>query len=487
MEVATTISNMSLLLLDEIMLAPLSIGNYFKTNSRKRAEEKEKEMKAAVKKEEERDKILKERAAAKVVKPVEPKKEEAKEEEPQVLKDFDKENTPVVITSGVNGETIFRNEYDPSIYAISTDELFNLIDNAVMEVRSTRVNLIGVITGVLFFTCEDIVSSEVLNQFAIGDRNIATPVMEVANTVSKYFNGLIMSTNYSAYEINEVIDPVELYNIILYLKKWLESRNHQSDPLIDEVEDEARDLKETAIKAGTVKDVDIIRPFHINNSRLDINNDMSKITLAQIKTLEDQFKGMLDNLNYQFNKVGDLFELVIFDNYYGPRSFTIDPDLIMGNGYNIMLSTPTSYTPVNVTHKNIISRALNTPGYILMENEYKETLKDIFANTNIYNFIDMSMGREVFKGISKSDYQKLNDILTQIIGDPDLGGIRLRFREWKSVKAFILVSDNKCKTPLPDLNTIIKPGLKIVVTDKAITKYDNENIVYSHLITTTNK
>ena len=158
--------------------------------------------------------------------------------------------------------------------------------------------------------------------------------------------------------------------------------------------------------------------------------------------------------------------------------YFIDPNIVIGNGYNMFCNTPIPNDSilVNFKHKDILKKVIADPQYILTTDEILVCQRDMFMNPNIYYRIDMFDVAKFFGKLSGEDFNRLGKKLSAIStinfvqfhlpDDP-----RLRIKTFTNVDEFTLVSDNKTHSPLLDRHETasqIVYGLELKINEDEI-------------------
>ena len=302
--------------------------------------------------------------------------------------------------------------------------------------------------------------------------------LEFINSVVKFHTNIVFVPNASSYGINEIFDKVsELKDIVAYEATVITDNDNMGDLFT-----KSRDLmvefnrKEKIAETGDPNAEPEVPIMFVGNKM-----DFAKVSGVP-KDIERKIKEHIDNMNlginYQLNKVGDMIDLVINDNSGNYRNFLIDPNTFIGNGYNLLYPMGNEYKIINFRHKDLITKVITLPGYILTQDEMMRIAKDMFQNVFIYQMFDMTKGREFLSKLSNEEFLKLQSVLTQIMQLPDwsLDGkdgkiplSRMRFKSFRDVTNFTLVSDTKCKSQLPGITyAIITEGLYVKVKDDTI-------------------
>lgn len=201
---------------------------------------------------------------------------------------------------------------------------------------------------------------------------------------------------------------------------------------------------------------------------------------------ENAFKGILsDNYYYTRNNDGCWVLNIYNPNSIIENSYIIDDGSIMGGNVvsilgNYQMSTGYIDTIfVNVsTHKDIVGNILSSPFYTLTNDELHAVSKDMFDNCKIYRTIDFSNTGEIMNMVDLVNNGKdtFGRYLSGVLSILEAKGIdaRLRFSEFASPTSFVLVSDDKCSSPLPgSTSTTIIPDLKVLVTTNKMILVNN--------------
>lgn len=116
---------------------------------------------------------------------------------------------------------------------------------------------------------------------------------------------------------------------------------------------------------------------------------------------------------------------------------------------------------------------------ILTESHYNELSKDFFVNRNIYYFVDFGTPTPfarlypIIEALSEEDFKKLEENLNKVLNLPWNETVRMprvRFKEFRGVNDFVLVSDNDVHTTyITECHKEILPGLTIKFKDGEVT------------------
>ena len=200
----------------------------------------------------------------------------------------------------------------------------------------------------------------------------------------------------------------------------------------------------------------------------------TKSVLNKIKTELSKISG---GIKIEVVANGDLAYATFFYKDHMNHYF-IDPNIVIGNGYNMFCNgpIPNDSILVNFKHKDILKKAIADPQYILTTDEILICQRDMFMNPNIYYRIDMFDVAKFFGKLSGEDFNRLgkklsaistiNFALFHLPDDP-----RLRIKTFTNVDEFTLVSDNKTHSPLLDRHETasqIVYGLELKINEDEI-------------------
>ena len=200
----------------------------------------------------------------------------------------------------------------------------------------------------------------------------------------------------------------------------------------------------------------------------------TKSVLNKIKTELSKISG---GIKIEVVANGDLAYATFFYKNHMNHYF-IDPNIVIGNGYNMFCNgpIPNDSILVNFKHKDILKKAIADPQYILTTDEILICQRDMFMNPNIYYRVDMFDVANFFGKLSGEDFNRLGKKLSAIStinfaqfhlpDDP-----RLRIKTFTNVDEFTLVSDNKTHSPLLDRHETasqIVYGLELKINEDEI-------------------
>lgn len=278
----------------------------------------------------------------------------------------------------------------------------------------------------------------------------------------------------------------------------IQQRKEQLAAEAEHPEDDAPDNEENVIIPDLVKEDDmdkIVKPVQFfDNENLQKplhNNKQGNLSKEEFEKLENHFSKYLTNVNYRYDKSGDLYNLYITrsEEYGIEDNYIIDDGKVMGLGkIYVLANIPGDTIFVSVDdHEDIVRNVLATKFYVLNPNEIQQVIEDYFNNLAVYSYIDMS-NTSFLNDISKKDFVKLGKKLTFIVNKvKELSKTseypRFRFKKWKSVDDFSIVSDGKVISPLEhtgETSGVIVDGLTYTVKgDKVTQKLKDGSIEYT--------
>ena len=242
------------------------------------------------------------------------------------------------------------------------------------------------------------------------------------------------------------------------------------------------EVERATLAANGDKDPDPVVPLVFVNKNMNLIKHQN-ITKAQLNGLQKALSGVIEQYKHQFNGMNGLIELVIY-NEGRYDSYQIDPGTIIGNGYNLIYTINNTKFFINIAkHKDIVAKLLQNKFYQLTPEEFQIIGQDLFMNNSIYVMVDMTKGPEFLPKLTEEEFKKLGKKLSfiknldwsvdEIGSDDKIPSGRVRFRSFKSIDDFTLVSDIKCKCPLPGvLWSRVVEGLSIKVSgDDIIVKH----------------
>lgn len=378
----------------------------------------------------------------------------------------DGRETNIVVVEKTDGTKTCKAETDTDLYMISDDQLAENVEDAISKIKGSKKLIDLTISSMLYMA--SVITPEQLYKRCKNNDDI-----EVVNTMIKFYSGLPIASNISCLNINEVISLNLLKDIVNYeaeyYKKTL-SPTEDGNIIIDEILEKTRDLiieaNRNDLKMDGVEDPDPVVPIQFINKNLDLTQPQ-RLSKGVLNKLEKEFGDILCMYHHQFNRINDLIELIIYNDSRMDQ-YIIDPGTIIGNGFNVICNIPGDTILVNAKHKDILAKAFANKNYTLTPEEVSRANNDMFLNQSIYRMIDMSKGPEILPKLSDEEFTKLGKKLSFILNlnwNPVIiPASRLRIRSFKSIDDFVLVSDEKCKSPLAGYTLPnITPGLIIRV------------------------
>lgn len=402
---------------------------------------------------------------------------EVKPEETETVVDDGRE-TNIVVVKREDDSKVIKPKDDVDDIMVDDDKLAENIEDACQNIKGNGKLIDLAITSIMYMA--SIITPEQLYKRCKNNDDL-----EVVNSIVKFYSGLSVSVGANCLNINEVISLNLLNEVVGYESKYYNLHfNSTEEPniIIDEIVEKTRDLMIEAsrnnMKMDGIADPDPVIPIRFINKNLAIAHPTT-LNKGVLTKLEKEFGDVLCMYAHQFNRLNDLIELMIYSNGRMDQ-YLIDPGTIIGNGFNVICNAPGNDTVmVNAKHKEILSKVFANAAYVLTPEEMMEVNKDMFMNQAIYHMIDMSKGCEILPKLSEEDFVKLGKKLSFIINLPWNPAVipagRLRIRSFKSVDDFVLVSDDKCKSPLPTSNlTNITPELTVKVSgDDVVVKLND--------------
>lgn len=225
---------------------------------------------------------------------------------------------------------------------------------------------------------------------------------------------------------------------------------------LDTCDDILKHLKE-------LKDIiDVQDPIVTVNPKTTVDNStFSDEKRNQMKAaLEHGFEKLLEPYKFHaFNVFGfGVAELVISsDDLYTHNRYRVDPDTILGNGYNVIWSyIPSIGMPavdiyINIKHTDIISKIFADPNYQLTGEEISKCLNDRYLDDSIYYYFDMTSFKKYKKRLNEVQNIELGKKLSAVsylMGTGEIPQCRLRLEKWNGINNFSIVSDKQAISPL---------------------------------------
>ena len=390
----------------------------------------------------------------------------------------DGRETDIIVVEKTDGTKTCKTKADPDLYLLSDDQIAENVEDACRSIKGNGKLIDLTVTSILYMA--SVITPEQLYKRCKSNDDI-----EVVNTIIKFYSGLPITSNINCLNINEVISLNLLKEIVTFESQYYNSnlnKDEENNIVVDEIVEKTRDLiieaNRNNMKMDGVEDPDPVVPITFINKNLDLNQPQ-RLSKGIINKLEKEFGDILCMHNHQFNRINDLIELMIYSNGRMDQ-YIIDPGSIIGNGFNVICNIPGDTILVNAKHKDILAKAFADITYVLTPEEISRVNEDMFLNQSIYRMIDMSKGPEILPKLTNEEFvkfgKKLSFILNLEWNPVIIPASRLRIRSFKSIDDFVLVSDNKCKSPLYGYTLAnITPGLTIRVSgDDVIVKLGDE-------------
>ena len=322
-----------------------------------------------------------------------------------------------------------------------------------------------------------------------GRNNPKTHIEEIIEKVNENINekydlfieNMVRFTTLAAGMVEGVIEPDQAFirlhddveekitkNIMSYIQKGETLGDEDFDILVDRVLLLLKEITPNYPEWKKIADNTEKQNFVI----IDTEEEKKDASFKDLN-LMDYFISIIPDKKFQINKIKNILELVIADdkNYY---SFCIDPNIIIGNGYNILANVPNDDTIfVNLKHKNLVSKIINDKTYILTPEEITKVREDMFTNDSIYRYIDMSNMSDNISKLTKEEFSMLGKKLTCVINTPGITVFnnipRMRFETFININEFTLVSDYGCISPIENLTSKdLNEGLIIKIKNDSI-------------------
>lgn len=383
------------------------------------------------------------------------------------------EKSSLMVTSVPGTDDVKISDPDYDVVLITDDEIDENLEEAYQSIKADGNHIKLILLCILYM-------SNIIKPEQMFRRCKTQDDYTFINSVVKFYSGVCVLPQYNTLQINEVTNIKLIEQVVNFESTYDKLMDNEA---LCEIISKTSDLivafqqKQIEVDGGSEGDVKVPLFFTSKNLNLTRHIGMDK---GLLNKLQKDFEDLLVNYSYQFNKNGDLVELVIYNNGR-MDSYYIDPGTIIGNGFNVICLVPGDTIMVNYRHKDILEKVFNNPNYILNVEEIQRVSQDMFCNTRIYYMVDMSKGAEILPKLSGEDFHKLGNKLTSILNLPwndiSVPFSRLRFRSFKSIDDFTLVSDDKCKIPIPnDMCNVIGYGLTVKVNEDTITvKYNEES------------
>lgn len=191
------------------------------------------------------------------------------------------------------------------------------------------------------------------------------------------------------------------------------------------------------------------------------------------KRFEDSFSPILKSRYYYYNFVNGNWTInTIIDNMMNTMTYIIDDGSIMGGSTISIIGTYNNNGTIDgqfinvIKHPDIVAKMFNGL-YVLTDDELKSVKEDYLENTIIYHNIDFT-NTQFIDQLTSDDKKELNKYLFKSL-ELLPRDIRLRFANFVSPREFTLVSDQYCRSPLPETSNAIDEGFVIVAEPGKIT------------------
>lgn len=190
-----------------------------------------------------------------------------------------------------------------------------------------------------------------------------------------------------------------------------------------------------------------------NHVNIDVQHNLNMIC----GLLKDRLpSGTLIETKYSF---GDFYTAIITFVDGTVNTLTIDAKTMLPDYYGIVTKTKTYGTimvPIATGCDNINKKLITTPLYELTEEETKEIISKYYlADIGIYYCFDLSSlkGLRKLSKKNKERFQKILSDLGSTLRDVNTNDVpRFRFKEFNWINDFVIISDDKVKSPLRSLN-----------------------------------
>lgn len=285
-------------------------------------------------------------------------------------------------------------------------------------------------------------------------------------------------------------DDVDVMDIEEQIKKASEMENDEKPEgdkdemiIIDVGPDDIREVDDETGKPEPDKtknetDDGSKRPiFDYSKMNLAPETDPKAVTPTQAKAISDLFDEFVQGRSYQLNRFPTGAIEMVVNNGNDIAQYWIDPGLCIGNGYNVIAriripGKEDQYDTIMVheSERDILSKVFNNRSYLLTPDEVQKCMRHMFANQNIYHWIDMSNMQKRLEKLSTDEFRKLGKKFTFIINAVDQNHKgRMRVSAWKSIEKFTLVSDSKVKIPFPGVCNDKLSGVTVDVEGDNVT------------------
>lgn len=214
----------------------------------------------------------------------------------------------------------------------------------------------------------------------------------------------------------------------------------------------------------------------LNRRDEDVNNNVTKKLNGELLSIQNQLDELIDKNVYQYTLtplINGLVELKIVGKG-DLNCYPVDIGNIIGHGEYVIVNG----IYISFREKDILKRLFDNPNkFKLSKEEEAKCNSYLFNQVQLYQYLDMTTIKpaEKIKKLSDEDYRKLGDIiyiLLQVVFYKNYGiTCRFRFKDFKSINEFVLVSDSYVKYGLKNdipianlLTTISYNDNKVVIS-----------------------
>lgn len=416
------------------------------------------------------------------------------------------------------------NEMDESSY-MSNDQMENFIDDTIRAINPDEkdIDINRIILCVLLKMVNKITIENCYYEMN-GKQNSA----EIFNSFWKYFMDSPVFASISTYDISEYISFEKLLKLMMALNyKEIFSKSILFGPALEKVRKDYRQNQKKEKSHNGAKQIssdDIVSPIVFNNSILS-NVDLEtgqvpapKINSKLKKYIINKFKEIIDNDEISLDMEAKVGQFVGMDTGCGWLKLTnkntnqtfnallIDLNTIAGTGINVIWSAfdennKAKYLNyhhmafLNIEdpeHVEIIKKILkHGPEFIigkepLSNRKEYESVMSSCLDISLYKYFDFSDTNRIVSKLSPDEKQALEGKLKQIVNCPwsklDQGLTecpRFRFRDYKDVDNFTVISDKKVRVQDPSMAfPYMNPGRPYIEVPEVYSdKTENRNIV----------
>lgn len=362
---------------------------------------------------------------------------------------------------------------------LGDDTIENIISKVTQlsgNIMETDPDIARCIILTILFSVDKINSSQLLDHLNPKQRDSITAI----NTVYKYFNDTKLFDYENCWEMNEFVSMKELMVIVNQLnvvvdwrgvRRWKDitdkiirgySSNSKAENEMNGVPEAAPETPIIFNNAVLAGEFDYPDPKLNKKVRNTIIKKITKLIPGNYRILSVDAVADMNSKESMANDTA-IAGVTIQDPMGTSKSFMIDIDSIIGNGYNIIVMMPTNTGTILPVFVNldiepmIATKVLTTEYQFMVDNqstiEFNKVLRDMLPYPEIYGYIDFSKMHNNLAKLSEADKVKLANILYNFIrlnwyglGFPQMP--RFRFRKFESVNDFILVSDREVRVQI---------------------------------------